>query len=172
MTALPPVERRPTGGAGARVLRVLILAACVGVLAWWVRSLGPRRILEAALDADPRWLALSLCAVASRYLIWAAKWQRMMRRTGRVGFGTTLRAILSGTLLNLVTPSAKLAGGVLRAAIVQRSTGWRMALAYGWSVADQVTNVLGDFLLGGLLARRPALSFREAGLPSGPMVVA
>jgi uncharacterized membrane protein YbhN (UPF0104 family) len=46
---------------------------------------------------------------------------------------------------------------VLRAAIVQRRTGWRMALAYGWSVADQVTNVLGDLLLGGLLATAAGL---------------
>jgi uncharacterized membrane protein YbhN (UPF0104 family) len=139
-------------------LRALVFAGCLVALLLTVRSLGPRRIVAVALEADPGWLALSLAAIAARYLTWAVKWRRMMGRSGAVAFGTTLRAILSGTFVNLVTPSAKLAGGVLRAVIVQRRTGWRMSLAYGWSVADQVTNVLGDLLLGGLLAVGGALA--------------
>jgi uncharacterized membrane protein YbhN (UPF0104 family) len=152
----------------ALALRFLMLAACVLLVGWSVHSIGPRRVLGLALEADPAWLALSLAAIGARYLIWAAKWWRMMRRAGEIGFGTTLRAVLSGTFVNLVTPSANLAGGVLRAVIVQRRTGWRMALAYGWSLADQVTNFLGSLALGGLLAVAIAL---EMPTPSGRRAV-
>lgn len=152
MTGGSPAVRGAVGRIRGAVLRVLILAACAAALVWTVGSLGPRRIAALALQADPFWLGLSLVAVAARYLIWAAKWNLMMRRQGPVGYALTLRAILSGTLVNLVTPTAKLAGGVLRAAIVQRRVGWRLSVAYGWSLADQVTNVLGDLALAALLA--------------------
>ena len=166
----------PRGRVTALALRLLMLAACVLLVGWSVHSIGPRRVLGVALEADPAWLALSLAAIGARYLIWAAKWWRMMRRAGEIGFGTTLRAVLSGTFVNLVTPSANLAGGVLRAVIVQRSTGWRMALAYGWSLADQVTNFLGSLALGGLLAVAIALGMptpagRRAVLLSGAAAV-
>jgi uncharacterized membrane protein YbhN (UPF0104 family) len=163
-----PIRGLPRGRVPAFALRFLMLAACVLVVVWSVHSIGPRRILDVALAADPAWLALSLAAIGARYVIWALKWWRMMRRAGEIGFGTTLRAVLAGTFVNLVTPSANLAGGVLRAVIVQRRTGWRMALAYGWSLADQVTNFLGSLALGGLLAVAIAL---EMPTPSGRRAV-
>jgi len=165
------------GRARAVAIRLLVFVACAAALTWTVHSLGPRHIFRLALDADPAWLLLSLGAVAARYLIWASKWRRMMRRTGPVGFGTTLGAILSGTLVNLVTPSAKLAGGVTRALLIRRRTGWRMALAYGWSLADQVTNVAGNLVLGGMLAgataaMMPPSALRRALLGGGVAAVA
>lgn len=80
-----------------------------------------------------------------------------------VPYGFCLRALAAGSFVNLTTPTAKLAGGFVRAALLRRRHGWGMAPAYGWSMADQVTNVLGHLLLFGLLAPAAAL-----GLPPGP----
>jgi len=44
------------------------------------------------------------------------------------------------------------AGGVVRAALLHRLQGWRMSNAYGWALADQITNVLGNLLLTCVLA--------------------
>jgi uncharacterized membrane protein YbhN (UPF0104 family) len=65
------------------LIRLLILAACVGALIWTVLWLGPRRIAAAARDADPAWLALAVFFVAVRYLVWGFKWWWMLRAAGK-----------------------------------------------------------------------------------------
>jgi len=142
----------------------LIVAACLAALAWTIVSLGPRRVMEAALRADPLWLGLSILPLAGRFLIWAFKWQRMLARQSAVPYGFCVRALAAGSFANLTTPTAKLAGGFVRAALLHRRHGWGMATAYGWSMADQVTNVLGHLLLYGLLAPLAAL-----GTDPGPL---
>ncbi len=133
------------------VLRLGLLAACLLALVYTIVALGPRRILDAATSADPTWLALSALALVLRYLVWAFKWQVMLRRHGEVSYGTTLRALLAGVFVNLTTPTAKIAGGFVRAALIHRRTRWGLAAAYGWSLADQVTNSMGNIVLGGVL---------------------
>lgn len=140
-----------------RIIRLTIVAVCLVWLAWIVYKLGPRRILAESRSADPAWLALSFAPLLLRFLIWGFKWWRMLRRRGPVGFWWTLTALLSGNFVNLTTPTAKLAGGFLRAALINRRTGWGMSTAYGWSLADQVTNVLGNLMLCGLLATSAGL---------------
>ncbi len=142
--------------------KLLLLAACLAALTWTIAALGPRRVVDAAWKADPSWLVLSVLAVGARYLVWGVQWTIMMRRRGEVGFLPTLRALLCGVFVNLTTPTAKLAGGFVRAALIHRETGWGFAASYGWSLADQVTNSLGNVVLAGVL-----LSAAAAGLPAG-----
>jgi uncharacterized membrane protein YbhN (UPF0104 family) len=146
-----------------QVLRLLVALVCLAGMVWVIASLGPRRVLDVALRADPLWLTLSVLAVAGRFFVWALKWRRMLARRSPVSYGFCLWALSAGSFLNLTTPTAKLAGGFVRAGMLHRRYGWSMATAYGWSMADQVTNVLGHLLLFGLLA--PAA---WAGLPPGP----
>jgi uncharacterized membrane protein YbhN (UPF0104 family) len=63
-----------------------------------------------------------------------------------------MRTLAAGSFVNLTTPTAKLAGGFVRAAILHRRHGWGVASAYGWAMADQVTNVLGRLLFYGVVA--------------------
>lgn len=146
------------------MFRSLILAACLAGLAFTIRSLGPARVVDAARGADPVWLLLSALAMVARYAVWGVKWAIMLARRGKVGIGWVFHALLIGIFVNLTTPTAKLAGGFVRAALVQRRTGWGLAACYGWSLADQVTNTLGNLLLGGALLLAAA-----AALPPGPV---
>ena len=132
-------------------LRLLLLAACVAALVLTVISLGPRRILTAAVSADKGWLAMAAAAVVVRYAIWTVKWRTMLRREGPFGLVDAARTLLAGVFVNLTTPTAKMAGGFVRAAMVSRRTGWGFARSYGWSFADQFTNTLGNVALAGVL---------------------
>ncbi len=145
-------------------IRLALLALFVAALGYTLHALGPGRVLELVARADPAWLALSVVAILGRYGIWAVKWTRMLRRQGEVGAGLALRAVLAGSVVNLVTPTAKLAGGVLRGALVHRRTRWGMATSFGWSLADQVTNVLGTLALGGALAMAASLGSAGPGV--------
>jgi uncharacterized protein (TIRG00374 family) len=130
-----------------RLLRVLLIAAGLTALVWTVASLNPRRVWGIACTADPFWLALSALPIVLRFFVWGVKWTGMLARHARVPFAPATRIIAAGSFVNLTTPTAKLAGGLVRAVLVNRRFGWRMSLAYGWALADQVTNLLGYTLL-------------------------
>lgn len=140
------------GKTGRRWVRLLVAVVCVAGLTWTLASLGPARVLGVALRADPWWLALSVIPLIGRFLIWGYKWQRMLGRHARLSYFRGMRVLAAGSFVNLATPTAKLAGGVVRASLLRRIRGWPLAECYGWTMADQVTNVLGNVLLFGLLA--------------------
>ncbi|MDX1388055.1 MAG: lysylphosphatidylglycerol synthase transmembrane domain-containing protein [Acidobacteriota bacterium] len=152
-----------------RLVQILIAAACVGWLAYTIYKLGPRTVLAVARQADATWLALSFVPIFGRFVIWGFKWNGMLRRRGPISYPNTLRALLAGVFVNLTTPTAKLAGGFVRAALVNRRTGWGMAQTYGWSLADQITNVLGNLSLYGLLAVSAGYSM-AAGVSRGQLL--
>lgn len=128
-------------------------------MTWTVLSLGPRKVLAVALQAHPGWLALSVIPLLGRFFIWAVKWTRMLARKRPVPYFRALRILAAGSFVNLTTPTAKLAGGVVRAVLIHRHQGWRISTAYGWAMADQVTNVLGHVLLYAIFSLAAAASF-------------
>lgn len=137
-----------------RLLRPLLVVAGLVAVGWTVYSLDPRRVWAVATSADPFWLALSAIPIVLRFGIWGVKWTNMLARYRRVPLATATRYIAAGSFVNLTTPTAKIAGGFVRALLLQRHRGWNLPLAYGWALADQVTNMLGHALLfgAGLLA--------------------
>jgi uncharacterized protein (TIRG00374 family) len=133
-----------------RLLRPLLILIGLVAVIWTVHSLDPRRVWDTARSADPFWLAVSAIPIVLRFGIWGVKWTHMLARHSRVPLGTATRFIAAGSFVNLTTPSAKLAGGVVRAMLLHKRYGWRMSVAYGWAFADQVTNLLGHTLLFGV----------------------
>ena len=133
-----------------RLLRPLLIIIGLIAVIWTVHSLDPRRVWDTARGADPFWLAVSAIPIALRFGIWGIKWTNMLARHSRIPLGVATRFIAAGSFVNLTTPTAKLAGGVVRALLLNKRYGWRMSVAYGWSFADQVTNLLGHTLLFGV----------------------
>lgn len=160
----PGTRAGATGRARSRLVKLALVAIAVVALGWCVHPLDPRAVLVLARNASPSWLALSGVAVVARFLLWGVKWQRMLARRAPVPLSVVLRAILAGSFVNLTTPTFKLAGGFVRAAIISRRCGWPMLDACGHAVADQGTNAIGHLALYGLVS---VLAAR--GLPPGPM---
>jgi uncharacterized membrane protein YbhN (UPF0104 family) len=133
-----------------RLLRLLMVAVGLIAVVWTVHSLDPKRVWASAAGADPFWLTVSAIPIVLRFAIWGAKWANMLKRHEPVPLGLATRFIAAGSFVNLTTPTAKLAGGVVRAMLLNKRRGWRMSVAYGWAFADQVTNLLGHTLLFGV----------------------
>ncbi len=148
----PPPEAEPERRPRRRWLRWLIVVACLCALIWTVARLGPGEVLRVARQADPLWLTLSVVPLCGRFLIWGYKWRGILRRQFDAPYWRSLRILIAGSFVNLTTPTAKLAGGVLRAALLRQHYGGRLSVAYGRAFADQTTNVLGTVVVYGVLA--------------------
>lgn len=133
-------------------LRLLAALIGLGVLGWTIARLGPRAVLALALEANGWWLAASVLAIVVRYQIWGFKWCRMLARDRAVPLRAAMRLLMAGGFINLTTPTAKLGGAVLRAAMLKKHYGYALPSAFGWVLADQMTNVMGSMLLFGMLA--------------------
>jgi uncharacterized protein (TIRG00374 family) len=145
-------------------VRVVVIVVCLAAMAWTIHSLGPDKVWTSLQQADPVWLGFAAAAVIARFLIWGVKWQAMLRRRERVPFSQCVSFVMAGAFANLTTPTAKMAGGIVRALLLSRRRGWPVLEAYGWALADQATNILGQWLLFGLLAIAA-----YSGLPPGPL---
>jgi uncharacterized protein (TIRG00374 family) len=139
----------------------LLAVAAVAALVWTLSRLDAKRLLEIGREADPWWLALSVVPIAMRFLLWGVKWKFMLALRERIPLSLAMRILAAGSFVNLTTPTAKLAGGVVRALLLRRRRGWSLPVAYGWSMADQVTNVMGNLLLFGVLSSVVGLGFRD-----------
>lgn len=153
----------------ARVLRFVAPPLCVAAVIWLFHSLDLREVARLARDGDHRWLALSFGAMIARYGIWGLKSGAMFRRQAPFPMDAAVRGVIAGAFVNLVTPTAKVAGGLYRAAKVREITGWRVSTSYGWIVADQFTNGLGSTLFFGVIAIAAGAGF---GGPGGTALTA
>lgn len=151
-SASPQITPRPRSLPPGKVLQWLLFAACIVYVGYSINALGPEKVWRTARSADALWLALSFAPLPVRFLIWAVKWHAMLRREAPSRFSEIGLLVLVNNFLNLVTPSAKLAGGFFRGFYLAKTRGWTMRRAYGWTLADQISMTLGNIFLFSVLA--------------------
>jgi putative membrane protein len=139
-----------------RLLRPLLLAVGLAVVAWLVWDLGPAAVLESIHTLSWRLglvVLFPFCvAVAFDTLGW-----RVLLPECRVPWGTLAAARLAGEAANLLTPTVSVGGEPLKAYLVRD----RLPLALGLAsvVVDKTTVVMGQaaFLAAGLVVALLAL---------------
>ena len=156
--------------------RLAIAGVAVVLMAVWLVRLGPREVAAAAIGAHPGWLAASFIPLLLRFVTWGRKFRAILSRLEPVPFWPTLEIQLAGSFVNLTTPTAKLAGGAMRALVLEKRYGWSLVTAYGRTFADQATTVLGTLGLLGFVAVVASLTVgdfpgREATLWGGSAIL-
>lgn len=153
-------------------VRLLVFLFC-GLLVYRIISgLGWHKILELVLQADLGLLIAGIVTLFGYYLIWVWKWHFIVARLKRLPFGVLWRLQLAGSFINLVTPTARLGGGFLRAMALEKQYGFTLPAGYGLVLADQLTGFVGKVLLIGFLClaalgRFPKHDFEWLLLPIG-----
>lgn len=133
------------------LIKLAVLVVCCILVVRTVTELGPAKVWAQARDAHTGWIIAALAAIAARYLFWLLKWRTMLARNHQVPNTLVWHLIMANGFVNLVTPSAKIAGGFLRAMVLKVRQGWSFPSAYGQVIADQVTHLFGKMLLLGSL---------------------
>ncbi len=124
--------------------------------------------LEARLEGA-NWLliGLALLVLVARFLVWDVRWYLAMRRVEPAG-PRLLRgffALLASAAVNLVTPSVRLAGGLVRARYTAHGGKAGFGRAYGVVLFDQLAHnaVMTALSLAALVVTAFALDYRTLG---------
>ncbi len=134
---------RPKNLARWRQPAVVILLGVALWLTWrMVASLSWHDLGRRIAAADGFLLALALACLVGRYLLWdrrmALATERAVEARPRLGVGFFI--LFASAALNLITPSARVVGGALRARYLARSVGRPFAPLYGVILYDQLAH--------------------------------
>lgn len=135
---------------------VLKLALAAATIAYVGQMVAWASIAEAALAANPWWIAAALALLPANVGLEAYRWHRLVRRIApEVTFGETLGAVLSGYPLGLVTPG-RLGDYAGRAFYLRHAGKWELAAL---TFAERMAT-LACSLVAGLVALVPFLVTR------------
>ena len=123
----------------------LAKVAVVALAVWLaVRLLAGVRWAEVAGRLESaRWpiLALATLCLLARFAIWDVRWYLAMRRVERApSLLTGFFSLLASAAVNMVTPTIRLAGGLLRARYTARGGAGGFGRAYGVVLFDQLAH--------------------------------
>jgi uncharacterized membrane protein YbhN (UPF0104 family) len=141
-----PIPDDPAASAAGRWWPRLLkagLTAAAGYLTWRLLAGIAWSELEARLvEARPLPLALAAVALLARFAAWDARFRLAARRVTGTSPGALLGffVLLASAALNLLTPSARVIGGLVRARYVARANARPLGLFYGVVLFDQVAH--------------------------------
>lgn len=144
--AVPKKSWKPTFKDLLKLLAALISSVFIVKI---IKDLGPERVWDITLQADPFLLAPAIGLLVAMFAVWAWKWRLIAARGFDLPFAWSFRLIWLGNFINTFTPTAKLGGGFMRAIRLRRGKGMSLGQAYGWVMADQISSFLGKALLFG-----------------------
>jgi uncharacterized protein (TIRG00374 family) len=162
-----PIPRtNPLKTWGIRLLKIGITALALW-LSWRVVAGLQWADLEArVVHASPFFLIAGLFFLTARWLFWDWRFRlasaHVLERAP--GPGTGFLVLLASAALNLITPSARLIGGLMRARYFARSVSRSFGLLYGVVLYDQVAHhtVMSTWTWIALIAA--AFALKRAGL--------
>jgi uncharacterized protein (TIRG00374 family) len=136
-----PRERLSLRGWAFIVLKLAIVALAAGLA---VRLLAGIHWADlTARLGSPSWglLALAVLLLVGRFLVWDVRWYLAMRHVERrPSLALGFFSLLASAAVNLVTPSVRLAGGLLRARYTAHGGAAGFGRAYGVVFFDQLAH--------------------------------
>jgi uncharacterized protein (TIRG00374 family) len=134
------------GGRWRRLLRAALQLALVALafyLSWrLLAGLSWEDLTDRLGEARPLMTAVAASLMVARFVPWDLRWRRAFARLGErpPGLVRTFLALLCGACVNLVTPTARIFGGLLRARYVARRSSHSFGTIYGTVLYDQVAH--------------------------------
>ena len=134
---------RGRASASRWLVRSAQLAVLISILflAWrLLEHIGWRQLWLRMKSADEAWMIAALAALVARFVLLYHRWFLALAAAGfRPGWLLGQTAQLAAVLVNHLTPTARLFGGVLRARYVSRWLGQPFAQVYATVLVDQIS---------------------------------
>ncbi|HVS03660.1 MAG TPA: lysylphosphatidylglycerol synthase transmembrane domain-containing protein [Thermoanaerobaculia bacterium] len=145
MAADEGATERAGGGRLRRALRLLgqlVVVAAALYFSWLLLAgIGWQDLRQRLAQTSPGWLVVSILLLLSRFVVWDLRWRLAFERLEEVPSALhTFFVLLSAACVNLITPSARVVGGLLRARYVARVGPHSFGRVYGAVLFDQVAH--------------------------------
>src|SRR5436305_1407396 len=144
MNAEETVQEPPVRVWGLRLLKgaVVLLAAWFTWRFFTHSDFEWSRLAERVAGARAPYVVLGTALLLGRYFIWDWRYQLAVKHVlgRRLGPVLGFFVLLASAALNLITPTARLLGGMMRARYFARAQGRPFSLLYGVVLYDQVAH--------------------------------
>lgn len=121
--------------------KLLILLASAYLTWRIVAEVGSSSIASRLAAANRAALVIAFLLLAARFVAWDLRWRTALRRIAApMREGRTFLALTASALINLVTPTARLLGGFMRARYMARSENGSYGFWLGSVLFDQVAH--------------------------------
>jgi len=119
------------------------------------------------------WLSPAVACLLARWMAWDGRFRLAARRGAQIAPTAMLGffVLLASAALNLITPSARLIGGLMRARYFSRSTSRSFGLLYGVVLFDQVAHHTVMIAATCVAVVATALAAGRVGLAAGAFAV-
>lgn len=136
-----------------KALRVAAKTVVAAVGIWLLARLAGRVGWDAVLDvlgrAHPAAIVVAAAALTGRFAFWNARWRVGLREVAAAPpFGSTFFTLMGAMLINHVTPTVRIFGGLFRARHVARAAGAPFGRVYGSVLFDLVLQGVVMFAMG------------------------
>lgn len=122
-----------------RSLQALLILAGLYLTFDLLSGMGWRELARELRSAHPRLVGYACLLLFLRWVAWSGRWSLSLRRAGvTVPIWRPLPTILAAAMVNHVTPSFRVFGGLLRARYISRAAGAPFSAAYGSVLFDQI----------------------------------
>lgn len=143
MTNPPAPARR---NARKRWLTLAQIVISVGLLAWMLKQVGPREVIQQMAGIDPAWYGAAVAVFLLSVLVRAYRWQILLHSLGiKSGLLDLFRLYLLGFFWNSFLPTG-FGGDVAKVIALQRITG-QGAESTSSVLAERLVGLLGTSLI-------------------------
>ncbi|MDH3746538.1 MAG: flippase-like domain-containing protein [Acidobacteriota bacterium] len=131
----------PVWSLAGTILRTAILALAVFLVVRLVSSVSWVDLRNRLATASPALLAATFVALIARFAAWQHRWSLALRQIGEPrGLRVRFAALTASILINHVTPTVRLLGGIVRARYLAARQEYGFARVYGAVLFDQLVH--------------------------------
>ena len=122
-----------------RTLQALVILGGLYLTFDLLSGMGWRELVRELRTAQPVLVGYTCLLLFLRWVVWSARWGLSLKRAGvAVPIWRPLPTILAAAMVNHVTPSFRVFGGLLRARYISRAAKAPFSAAYGSVLFDQI----------------------------------
>jgi uncharacterized membrane protein YbhN (UPF0104 family) len=136
-------------GAGGRarssrlrpLLRWGLLALALALVVHLLAGVEWAELADRLAAAHPAWVAVAVVLLLARFVAWTWRWRLAVVRLGTPpGLLPLYSMVMASVVINHITPTARVIGGVMRARYLARRTGGTAGRAFGGVLFDQLVH--------------------------------
>lgn len=122
-----------------RILEIVLLAAALYLGIGWISEIGWEGLTSRIRGAEPGLVAAAAALLGARWAVWATRWRLgLKRRWSPAPWWHCAATILAAAVVNHLTPSFRIFGGLLRARYLGGGSRRGFTAVYGSVLFDQI----------------------------------